>query len=127
MTHKPNGSGLTRLVRATECSMKGIASAWRDEAAFRQECVLAVILIPVALWLGETPLEISLLISSLLLLLVVESLNSAVEAAIDRIGPEHHPLSAKAKDLGSAAVFFTMLIIAVLWIPFFWQKITPLL
>ncbi|MDF2177816.1 diacylglycerol kinase [Aliiglaciecola sp. CAU 1673] len=113
---KPNGSGLTRIMRATLCSRDGIVYAYRNEAAFRQELLLCLLLIPLALWLTTEPVELILLICPLILLLVVECINSAIEAAIDRISYERHPLSKQAKDLGSAAVFFTMLIILVCWL-----------
>ncbi|MBT1066063.1 diacylglycerol kinase [Bowmanella sp. Y26] len=120
---KPNGTGLTRIWRATRCSMDGIGYAFRYESAFRQEILLCLVLIPVALWLADSPVELILLIVPLLFLLVVECLNSAVEAAIDRISTERHPLSKQAKDLGSAAVFFTMLIIVVSWLAILLPKL----
>lgn len=120
---KPNGTGVTRIWRATRCSMDGIGYAFRYESAFRQEILLCLVLIPAALWLADSPVELILLIAPLLLLLVVECLNSAVEAAIDRISTERHPLSKQAKDLGSAAVFFTMLIIVVSWLAILLPKL----
>ncbi len=120
---KPNGTGLTRIWRATRCSMDGIGYAFRYESAFRQEILLCLVLIPAALWLADSPVELILLIVPLLFLLVVECLNSAVEAAIDRISTERHPLSKQAKDLGSAAVFFTMLIIVVSWLAILLPKL----
>lgn len=120
---KPNGTGLTRILRATRCSMDGIGYAFRYESAFRQEILLCLVLIPVALWLADSPVELILLIGPLLLLLVVECLNSAIEAAIDRISTERHPLSKQAKDLGSAAVFFTMLIIVLSWLAILLPKL----
>ncbi|MBN7821926.1 diacylglycerol kinase [Bowmanella yangjiangensis] len=120
---KPNGTGVTRIWRATRCSMDGIGYAFRYESAFRQEILLCLVLIPAALWLADSPVELILLIAPLLLLLVVECLNSAVEATIDRISTERHPLSKQAKDLGSAAVFFTMLIIVVSWLAILLPKL----
>lgn len=120
---KPNGTGVTRIWRATRCSMDGIGYAFRYESAFRQEILLCLVLIPAALWLADSPVELILLIAPLLLLLVVECLNSAIEAAIDRISTERHPLSKQAKDLGSAAVFFTMLIIVVSWLAILLPKL----
>lgn len=120
---KPNGTGLARVWRATLCSMDGIGYAFRYEAAFRQELLLCVLLLPVAIWLADSPVELILLIGPLLLLLVVECLNSAIEAAIDRISTERHPLSKQAKDLGSAAVFFTLLIIVVSWLAILLPKL----
>ncbi|WP_438864585.1 diacylglycerol kinase [Neptunicella sp.] len=113
---KPNGTGLGRVFKAAQCSLDGIGYAFRHEAAFRQELLLCLIMIPLAFWITHKPLELVVLIVPLLMLLVVECINSAIEAAIDRISTEIHPLSKQAKDLGSAAVFFTMLIILVCWL-----------
>lgn len=110
-----NRPGPGRLLRAAACSVAGLKAAWRGEAAFRQEVCLVGSLAPLGLWLGENGTERALLLGSLLLLLVVELLNSAVEALVDRIGPEYHPLSGRAKDLGSAAVFLTLMLVAVTW------------
>ena len=112
---KPGNTGIRRIIRATGYSAQGIAHAWRHEAAFRQEIALAVLLAPFALWLGTTPLEKTLLIGSLVAVLIVELLNSAVEAAIDRHGDELHELSGRAKDLGSAAVMLSLFLVAALW------------
>lgn len=111
--HKTHG--LRRLVAATACSWAGLRAAWRHEAAFRQELLLAVILVPAACWLGTTPVQRLLLLGSWLLVLVVELLNSAIEAVVDRIGPERHPLSGRAKDLASAAVLLSLLLAAATW------------
>ena len=113
---KPNGTGLTRIWRAAICSVDGIGYAFRHEAAFRQELMLCAVMIPLAFWLASTPVELVLLTGPLILLLVVECINSAIEAAIDRISTDRHPLSKQAKDLGSAAVFFSMLIILMSWL-----------
>ncbi|WP_088332686.1 diacylglycerol kinase [Lacimicrobium sp. SS2-24] len=113
---KPNGVGPMRIIRAAKCSWQGIRFAFVNESAFRQELLLCVVLIPLACWLTSHPLERLALILPLILLLVVECLNSAIEAAIDRIGPERHPLSGHAKDLGSAAVFFCMLMNLLSWL-----------
>ncbi len=102
-------------MRATKYSAQGLSSAWKYEAAFRQELLLVVILLPVAVWLGQTALERAVLIGCLLLVLVVELLNSAIEAAIDRHGDELHELSGRAKDIGSAAVCISLLNVAVVW------------
>jgi diacylglycerol kinase (ATP) len=112
---KSSGNGLTRLWYATIYSIKGLKAAWRNEAAFRQECCAMVVLLPAAVFLGSDALERALLIFSLLLIFVVELINSALEAAIDRIGPEYHELSGRAKDLGSAAVLFSLIAAAVVW------------
>ena len=102
--------GLRRLINATGYSMKGLS------AAYREEVLLACVLIPCALLLGLPAVETVLLIGSVLLLMLVEILNSAIEAVVDRIGPELHPLSGRAKDLGSAAVFIAMIILGVTWL-----------
>jgi diacylglycerol kinase (ATP) len=112
---KSTGNGLARLWYATIYSIKGVKAAWRNEAAFRQECWAMAVLLPAAVFLGRNAPERALLIFSLLLILVVELINSALESAIDRIGPERHELSGRTKDLGSAAVLFSLLAAAVVW------------
>lgn len=112
---KENGKGAMRLVRAARCSWAGISTAWKTEAAFRQETLLALVLVPLACWLGQTGLERAVLAGSVLLIILVELLNSAIEAVVDRIGPERHPLSGLAKDLGSAAVLLALIHAATIW------------
>lgn len=112
---KPGNTGIRRILRATKYSSQGLREAWKHEAAFRQEVLLLVVLMPVALWLGGTPIERAALIGSLLLVIIVELLNSAVEAAIDRLGDEQHELSGRAKDLGSAAVFMSLTLATLIW------------
>lgn len=112
---KPGNSGFGRILRATRFSAQGVSAAWKNEAAFRQESVLAVLLLPVAVWLGQTALERAVLIICLFLVLIVELINSAIEAAIDRHGDEQHELSGRAKDMGSAAVFISLSLVAVVW------------
>ena len=112
---KPGNTGITRIVNATRYSAQGLASAWRHEAAFRQELALVIVLLPGAFWLGQTALERAVLIGTLLLVVIVELLNSAIEAAIDRHGSEHNELSGRAKDMGSAAVFISLVLVAVVW------------
>ncbi len=112
---KPANTGIGRILRATKFSAQGLASAWKNEAAFRQELLLVVVLLPVAVWLGQTALERAVLIGSLMFVLVVELVNSAIEAAIDRHGDELHELSGRAKDMGSAAVLVSLLLVAVVW------------
>lgn len=102
--------------------MQGFAQAWTHEAAFRQELVLAIIMTPIAVWLGQTMVERALLIAVLLLVLIVELFNSAIEAAIDRHGDEHHELSGRAKDMGSAAVFVSLVIVLLAWGAVAWQR-----
>ena len=108
-------TGLTRIIKAGGYSISGLWAAIRHEAAFRQELVLLVILTPVALWLGKNAVEYALLIGSLFLVLITELLNTAVEAAIDRIGVEQHKLSGRAKDVGSAAVFVALANAVIVW------------
>jgi diacylglycerol kinase (ATP) len=112
---KPDNTGIRRILRATKFSVQGLAQAWRHEAAFRQELVLVLLLAPVAVWLGQTALERAVLIGCCLIVLIVELINSAIEAAIDRHGSEHHELSGRAKDMGSAAVFVSLVLVAVVW------------
>ncbi len=112
---KPGATGLTRIINAYGYSMKGLRAAFVNESAFRQEFVLALVLTPLAIWLGSNAIEYILLIGSVLLVLVVELLNSAIEAAVDRIGDEHHDLSGRAKDIGSAAVMISLCIVALVW------------
>ncbi|AHE50013.1 MULTISPECIES: diacylglycerol kinase [Aeromonas] len=112
---KPGATGVTRIINATGYSMKGLKSAWINEAAFRQELVLVLALMPLAGWLGNSLNEILLLICISWLVVIVEVLNSAIEAVVDRIGSEHHELSGRAKDLGSAAVFIALALNALVW------------
>lgn len=107
--------GLVRVVHAFFNSLAGLADAWRHESAFRQEILLAAVLVPVACYLPVTRVERALLIGSVLLVLIVELLNSSVEAAIDRISFERHSLSRRAKDIGSAAVFVALLLLGLVW------------
>ena len=119
---KPGNTGIRRIIRATRFSAQGFAQAWKHEAAFRQEVALAVVLTPAAFWLGQTILERAMLIGVLLLMLIVELFNSAIEAAIGRHGEEHHELSGRAKDLGSAAVFVVLVLVGVVWGAVAWQR-----
>ena len=109
-------TGLRRLLEATRYSIAGLAEAARHEAAFRQELLLAAVLVPLGLLLGRTALERALLVGSVLLVLVVELLNSAVEATVDRISLEKHPLAKRAKDLGSAAVMLSLVMLGTVWL-----------
>jgi diacylglycerol kinase (ATP) len=108
-------TGITRIVQAFFNSLTGLADAWRHESAFRQEIMLAVVLIPVALLMRVTAVERALLIATLLLVIIVELLNSSIEAAIDRISFDLHLLSRRAKDLGSAAVLVALLLSGIVW------------
>ena len=109
-------AGLGRLLRATRHSLAGLAAAWEHEAAFRQEALLAAVLVPAGLWLGQDGTQRVLLVGSVLAVLVVELLNSAIEAVVDRISLEQHPLARRAKDLGSAAVLVSLVSLAVVWL-----------
>jgi diacylglycerol kinase (ATP) len=113
------------MINATVFSVAGLRAAWRHEAAFRQELVLCVVLIPVAVWLGQNAVERSLLIGTCLLVLVIELLNSGIEAAVDRVGAEHHQLSGQAKDLGSAAVLVSLALVIVVWGLIAWERFGP--
>jgi diacylglycerol kinase (ATP) len=104
-----------RVIRALGYSLAGLRAAWRKEPAFRQELILSVILIPLGVWLGRSGVERALLVGSVLAVLIVEMLNSAVEAVVDRIGVQQHKLSGRAKDMGSAAVLLTLLLLVVTW------------
>ena len=106
---------LARVVRATRYSLAGLRAAIANEAAVRQELVLFVVLAPLGLWLGRTGVERALLLGSLLLVLVVELLNSAIETLVNRIGSEHHELSGVAKDVASAAVFVALIQVPIVW------------
>ncbi|WP_421236791.1 diacylglycerol kinase [Aeromonas jandaei] len=112
---KPGATGVTRIINAAGYSMKGLRSAWINEAAFRQELMLILLLMPLAFWIGDSLNQILLLIIISWLVVIIEVLNSAVEAVVDRIGPEHHELSGRAKDLGSAAVFIALALNALVW------------
>jgi diacylglycerol kinase (ATP) len=114
-------TGFTRLFRAFGASWKGFLGAYREEAAFRQELALAVVVIPLGLWLGKNGIERVLLIAPMFIVLIVELLNSAIEATVDRIGLERHTLSGLAKDIGSAAVFMSLLLLAVVWTLVLWR------
>ena len=115
MTNQSNTSW-RRLFNATRYSWAGLKAVWHNEEAFRQESWLCLCLFPVALWLGNNGVEQALLIGSLLLVVIVELLNSGIEAVVDRIGPERHELSRFAKDTGSAAVFMTLLNAVLVWL-----------
>jgi diacylglycerol kinase (ATP) len=116
-SHPPKGStGLKRIWNALGYSLAGLAAAFRHEAAFRQELLLAAVLIPLALFLRVSALGKALMIASVMLVLIVELLNSAIEAVVDRASPEHHPLAKRAKDIGSAAVFVSLANVIIVWL-----------
>ena len=114
--------GLTRLINAFGYSRDGIAAAWKNEAAFREEVLLAAFAIPLAFYLGKTGVERALLVGSILFVLIVEILNSAVEAVVDKASPEKHELAKRAKDMGSAAVLFSLINAAVIWVCVLWPS-----
>lgn len=107
--------GVARVIDAFIYSIRGLSAAWKYEAAFRQEVTLALILIPLAVFLAQTPIELLLLISSIVWVLMAELANSAVEAVVDRIGSEYHELSGRAKDIGSALVFVALILMLLIW------------
>jgi diacylglycerol kinase (ATP) len=113
---KPGYTGIKRVWKATFNSLRGIKNAWCYEAAFRQESLMCLVLVPVALLVEATLAERLLLFASLFILLITELLNSAIEAVVDRVGAEFHELSGRAKDIASAAVFFALLFMAVVWV-----------
>ena len=112
--HKP--TGITRLLRAFGYSFQGFRHTWREEAAFRQEVALALIVVPAGLYFGRSGIERAMLVSPMLLILVVEILNSAVEAVVDRSGTERHHLAGMAKDMGSAAVMLSFVLLGTVWL-----------
>ena len=115
-------TGIDRVVHAAGYSISGMSTALRTESAFRQEFCLAAILVPAAFWIGRGWLEVSLLVGSTLLVLIVELLNSAIEAAIDRVSFEIHDLSKRAKDYGSAAVLISLLLCGGIWLAALWNR-----
>ncbi|TMP13626.1 diacylglycerol kinase [Pseudoalteromonas sp. S2893] len=112
---KPNGLGIKRIFKATYCSYLGFKAAFIEEAAFRQELLLSIILLPISFWLASSLLHWALLVSTLLIILIVELLNSAIEALTDRVSTERHVLSGRAKDMGSAAVTLSLMILTIVW------------
>jgi diacylglycerol kinase (ATP) len=112
---KTGATGLRRIINAFGYSMKGLRAAFKYESAFRQETALLIIFLPLAILLGQSIVDYSILIGSLLLVMIVELLNSALEAVVDRVSDEHHKLAGRAKDMGSAAVFIALLNVIVIW------------
>jgi diacylglycerol kinase (ATP) len=119
---KPGKTGLARLIDATAYSAKGIRACWRNEAAFRQEVLLVAVLLPLSFLVANSIEQWLLLVTPLLLLLIVELLNSAVENVVDRIGHEHHDLSGQAKDMGSAAVLICLVMVGLSWVTIAWKN-----
>ena len=114
---------LAHILKAFIWSMAGIKAAWKNEQAFRWEAAIIVLMVPVGLWLGRTAVERALLIACAMSVLITELLNSAVEAVVDRIGPERHDLSKRAKDLGSAAALISMITAAVVWVLIAYERL----
>ena len=112
---KPNGNGIGRILKATKCSILGFKAAFKHEAAFRQEFILFILLAPIAWFITESMMDFVSLIVVMLLVLIVELINSAIEAVVDRVGLEHHELSGRAKDLASAAVTLSLIIAGIVW------------
>ena len=112
---KTGATGLRRIINAFGYSMKGLRAAFKHESAFRQETALLIVLLPIAILLGQDIVDYSILIGSLFLVIIVELLNSAVEAVVDRAGDEHNKLAGRAKDMGSAAVFVALVNVIVIW------------
>ncbi|UYG00471.1 MULTISPECIES: diacylglycerol kinase [unclassified Halomonas] len=120
---KPRHTGITHLIHSTRYSWKGLKAAFKNEAAFRQELVICTIMLPLAWWLADTAMAWLMLVGSLFMVLIVELLNSAVENVVDRIGTEHHELSGRAKDIGSAAVMLSLIMAGLTWGVLGWVKL----
>jgi len=125
MANKSDSTGLMRLLRAAGYSWQGLSAAFRNEAAFRQEVALSLVLIPLALWLGENGSERALLVMAWVLVLIVELINSAIEAVVDRFGAERHELAGRAKDIGSAAVLIALINAGLVWLLVLVDRIWP--
>ncbi len=118
-----NVTGIQRIVNAAGYSWQGLRAAWQHEAAFRQEAIAALVAIVVACWLDVDVISRVLMIGSVVLVIIVEILNSAIEAVVDRIGQERHPLAGRAKDMGSAAVLLAILLAMFVWIALLWSHL----
>ena len=116
-------TGLNRIIHAGGYSIQGLKAGW-GETAFRQEAIGAIFLVPAAFWLGETWVETALLAGTVLILMIVELLNTGIETVIDRIGPEWHALSKRAKDMGSAAVLLSLLLCGGIWAAALWHRLS---
>ena len=123
---KPGATGLKRIINATGYSWLGLNAAFKHESAFRQELLLCLILLPIAVRFAESAVEYALLLGSLFLILIVELINSAIEAVVDRFGGEMHELSGRAKDIGSAAVLLALINTAIIWGVILWPKLNVL-
>lgn len=120
---KPGKTGISRVIDAFGYSMKGFRATWKHEAAFRQEVTLAAVMTPLAFWLAEGHIELILLLASLGWVLMAELANSSVEAVVDRTGHEYHKLSGRAKDIGSALVFVSLMLCALVWGIVIWERV----
>jgi len=118
-----NVTGFQRIINAAGYSWQGLRAAWQHEAAFRQEAMAAIVAIIVACWLDVDAISRVLMVGSVVLVIIVEILNSAIEAVVDRIGQERHPLAGRAKDMGSAAVLLTILLAIFVWIALLWSHL----
>src|SRR3954454_20946246 len=126
MTNPHKGrTGLNRVIHATGYSAAGLVAAYRGESAFRQEFWLAVVLLPASFWVGRSWLEVAMLAGSVMAVLVVELLNSGIEAVVDRVSFELHALSKRAKDIASAAVFLSLLTCGGIWLSAIWVRFNP--
>jgi diacylglycerol kinase (ATP) len=124
MTNPHKGRvGLDRMIHAIGYSLEGLAIAYRSESAFRQETWLAVVMTPLAFWVGRGWVEVTILLGSLMLLLIVELLNSGIEATVDRVSLEWHTLAKRAKDLASAAVMLSLMLFGGIWVTALWQRL----
>lgn len=121
--NKPSRGGLAHVADASRYTRQGLWLAFQKETAFRLELALLPVLVPLGLWLGRSAVEYALLFGSLLLVLALELVNSALEALADRISTDHHPLTGQAKDMGSAAVFLAMLVVLLTWSLIAWQRL----
>lgn len=113
--NKPGKKGFGRIIAAAGYSWQGLKATYKNEAAIRQELIAGIVIIPLAFILADTGIELALLVSSFVLIFLMELVNSAIESIVDRIGTDHHPLSGQAKDIGSALVMIAMLIFLVVW------------
>lgn len=113
--NKPNGVGPGRIWRAQLCSLRGLGFAWRFESAFRQEAILALVMLPLSFLVAQSVFHWAMLVATLLLVLLTELINSAIEALADAVTLDHHPLIGRAKDIGSAAVFISLSITVIVW------------
>ena len=112
---KPQRHGITRIIKATQYSLQGLRFAWKNESAFREEVVIGFFLIIAAFFLGDNNIEIALMIGTCILVVITEIINSAIEAVVDRAGTEHHELAGAAKDMGSAAVMLSIVVLIITW------------